>query len=100
MGRALATVACVAIAVTLAGCMEHARGIRSLKDDAPAGVDRVKADMSKPEFNVIDRAKAEQAARCGQRHIEYGNGTLKETEEQKRLADTICVELHKYDYVR
>jgi beta-glucanase (GH16 family) len=88
----------------LSGCMEHARVARSLKDDAPrpahAVIDRTRAEAPKVDFNVIDRAKAEQAARCGQRHIEYGNGTLSESEEQKRLADSICVELHKYDYVR
>ena len=51
-------------------------------------------------MSVIDRAKAEQSARCGQRHIEHGKGSLSETENEKQLADAICVELHRYDHVR
>ena len=104
MGRALATVVCAAAAALLAGCMEHARSVRSLKDHVPrpehSVIDRMKVEAPKPVINIVDRAKAEQAARCGQRHIEHGNGTLKETKEQKLLADSICVELHRYDHVQ
>jgi hypothetical protein len=101
MGRALAVAVCAASAALLGGCMDQLRsvGAGSLKDDAPraalAAPERVKAS----EFSVIDRAKAEQAARCGQRHVDYAKGTLRETDEQKRVADAACSELHKYDYV-
>jgi hypothetical protein len=101
--RAWAAVAGGAIAALLSGCVEPVRQMGSIKDDTPRAehgvTDRAKADLLRPEMSVEDRAKAEQAARCGQRHIEYRNGTLRESEDEKRLADTICVELHKYDYV-
>ena len=116
MGKGLAIVVCAALTAMLGGCSDlmHRQPVASLKDDmakpahalsAPAKPESIKVESTKPEpaktdLSVIDRAKAEQAARCGQRHIEHGSGTLKETENEKQLADGICVELHKYDYVR
>lgn len=103
MLKASAIIACAAAAAMLAGCREEMRFYtpRSLKDDAgPSQVRREPAKAAVEEPGLIDRAKAEQAARCGQRHIEYRKGTLSETEEQKRVADATCTELHKYDYVR
>jgi hypothetical protein len=124
MGRELAIVVCTALAAALGGCTELMRRqpTASLKDDMATPVrvlsvpsrpeiikdsvkDPAKAETAKPEpakadTSVIDKAKAEQAARCGQRHVDHAGGTLKETENEKQLADAICVELHKYDYVR
>ena len=122
MGRGLAIVVCAALAAMLGGCTELVRrqSVASLKDDMakpavylsaptrpepPLRTETIKPEPGKPEpvradGSVIDRAKAEQAARCGQRHIDYGAGTLQETENEKQLADAICVELHKYDHVR
>lgn len=124
MGKALAIVVCAAFAAMLGGCSELLRrqSTGSLKDDMAAPVrvlsvparpeiiretikEPAKAETAKPEpvkadASVIDRAKAEQSARCGQRHIDHGNGTLSETENEKQLADAICVELHRYDHVR
>lgn len=118
MSRLSAIAACLASTTMLGGCLSLLRNEVpvSLKDDLPrstasaperraepAGAGAVKAATPKIEYreiNVIERAKAEQQARCGQRHVEYVNGTLSETAEEKKLADTVCVELHKYDYVR
>ena len=122
MGRGLAIVVCAALAAMLGGCTELVRrqSAVSLKDDMakpavalsaptrpepPLRTETIKPEPIKPEAvradrSVIDRAKAEQAARCGQRHIDHGAGTLQETENEKQLADAICVELHKYDHVR
>ena len=128
MSKALAIVVCAAFAVMLGGCTELMRrqSTGSLKDDMATPVrvlsvparpeiiretikepakDPVRPETAKPEpvkadMSVIDRAKAEQSARCGQRHIDHGNGTLGETENEKQLADAICVELHRYDHVR
>jgi hypothetical protein len=128
MGKALAIIVCAASVAMLGGCTElmrrHSTG--SLKDDVATPMrvlsvparpeiiketikeparEPVRAETAKPEpvkadLSVIDRAKAEQAARCGQRHVDHGNGTLSETENEKQLADAICVELHRYDHVR
>lgn len=122
MGRGLAIIVCAALAAMLGGCTELVRrqSVASLKDDMakpaaslsaptrpepPLRTETIKPEPVKPEtfradLTVIDRAKAEQAARCGQRHIDHGNGSLQETENEKQLADAICVELHKYDHVR
>ena len=128
MGKALAIIVCAASVAMLGGCTELMRrqSTGSLKDDmatpmrvlsVPArpeiiketikepAKEPVRAETAKPEpvkadLSVIDRAKAEQSARCGQRHVDHGNGTLSETENEKQLADAICVELHRYDHVR
>ena len=126
MGRGLAIVVCAALAAMLGGCTELVRrqSVASLKDDMakpavslsaptrpetrsepPLRTETIKPEPVKPETfradgTVVDRARAEQAARCGQRHIDHGAGTLQETENEKQLADAICVELHKYDHVR
>lgn len=122
MGRGLAIVVCAALAAMLGGCTEFVRrqSVASLKDDMakpavtltapakpepPLKTETIRPESIKPEparadLSVIDRAKAEQTARCGQRHVDHGNGSLQETENEKQLADAICVELHKYDHVR
>ena len=122
MGRGLAIIVCAALAAMLGGCTELLRrqSVASLKDDMakpavalsaparpepPLRTETIKPDTPRPEpvradRSVVDRARAEQAARCGQRHIDHGAGTLQETENEKQLADAICVELHKYDHVR
>jgi len=124
MGKGLAIVVCTMLAAALGGCTDLIRRQPppSLKDDVatparvlsvptrteiikdtikePAKAETAKPEPAKVDSPVVDRAKAEQAARCGQRHIDYGSGTLKETENEKQLADAICVELHKYDHVR
>jgi hypothetical protein len=122
MGRGLAIVVCAALAAMLGGCTELVRrqSVASLKDDMakpaaslsaptrpepPLRTETIKPELARPETfradgSLVDRARAEQAARCGQRHIDHGAGTLQETENEKQLADAICVELHKYDHVR
>jgi len=129
MGKALAIVVCAAFAAMLGGCTELIRGqtTGSLKDDLavaparvlsapvrpeivretikepakePARVETAKPEPAKVDASVIDKARAEQSARCGQRHIDHGKGSLNETENEKQLADAICGELHRYDYVR
>jgi hypothetical protein len=52
------------------------------------------------ELSIQERAEREQASWCGQRHVEHNAGTLAESEEQKRVRDGQCTELHKRDYVR
>ena len=128
MSKVLAIVVCAASAAMLGGCTELFRRqpVGSLKDDMvtpvrvlsvparpeiiretikepakdPARAEAAKPEPAKADMSVIDRAKAEQSARCGQRHIEHGKGSLSETENEKQLADAICVELHRYDHVR
>jgi hypothetical protein len=129
MSKALAIVVCAAFAALLCGCTDLLRRqpIGSLKDDyagtpvrvlsaparpeiiretikepakEPARAETAKPEPAKVDTSVIDKARAEQSARCGQRHIDHGKGALKESENEKQLADAICVELHRYDYVR
>src|SRR5262245_4052629 len=100
MSRLSAIAACLAYSTMLGGCMSLLRKEEPvyLKADLPrsatsaperkaepAGEGAVKAATPKIEYreiNVIERAKAEQQARCGQRHVEYVNGTLNETAEE------------------
>jgi hypothetical protein len=119
MGKALAIVVCAAFATLFGGCTELMRrqSTVSLKDDLampvralavparPEIIQQTIKEPAKPEpgnadASIVDKAKAEQSARCGQRHIDHGKGTLSETENEKQLADAICVELHRYDHVR
>lgn len=92
MRRAVAAVGCAVLIAALGGCADWRRQAPphrlSIKDDAP-----------KPAASVEDGAKREQSNWCGQRHVEHNDGTLKESEEQKRVRDGQCVELHKRDYV-
>jgi hypothetical protein len=129
MSKALAIVVCAASAAILGGCTDLLRRqpVGSLKDDyaatpvrvlsvparpeivretikeparEPARAETAKPEPAKGDPSVIDRARTEQSVRCGQRHIEHGKGALNESENEKQLADAICVELHRYDYVR
>jgi hypothetical protein len=128
MSKVLAIVVCAASATLLGGCTELFRrqATGSLKDDMvtpvrvlsaparpeviretikepakePARAETAKPEPAKVDTSVIDKARAEQSARCGQRHVDHGKGTLNETENEKQLADSICVELHRYDHVR
>ncbi|HEU4381724.1 MAG TPA: hypothetical protein VFR73_24390 [Hyphomicrobiaceae bacterium] len=124
MGKALAIVVCATSAAVLGGCTELVRrqATGSLKDDLatpvrvlsvparpeviretikePAKAETAKPEPAKADTSIVDKARAEQSARCGQRHVDHGNGTLKETENEKQVADSICVELHRYDHVR
>ena len=52
------------------------------------------------DLSIQERAEREQASWCGQRHVDHSAGTLAESEEQKRVRDGQCTELHKRDYVR
>jgi hypothetical protein len=98
MGRTWIILACACTATLLAGCRETA-SVGSLKDDARKSAVST-MEQPKPDLSVVDRAKAEQSAHCGQRHIDYGKGRLNESEDQKRTADAVCAELHRYDYMR
>ncbi len=118
MRRRVAAVVCAGALAALAGCADWRRQPPaprlSIKDDAPP-----KAELSVPpkrersgpsrtelpappkvELSVEERARREQANWCGQRHVEHNAGTLEESEEQKRVRDSQCTELHKRDYVR
>jgi len=94
MRRGVAAVVCAGVLAALAGCADWRRQPPppqrlSIKDDAP-----------KAELTVEERAKREQANWCGQRHVEHSAGNLRESEEQKRVRDGQCAELHKRDYVQ
>jgi hypothetical protein len=93
--RAAGLGACVIVAI--AGCARDERPYpaRSLKDPVVAPQPNVVA----PQPNVVERAKAEQANHCGQRHVDRSKDALNETEELKRERDERCTELHRHDYV-
>jgi outer membrane murein-binding lipoprotein Lpp len=79
MRAAFAAVGC---AFALAGCCPEYAATRAR---AP-----IKTIAAKPGVSEMDRARASQAERCAQRHIDRAKGTLSETEEQKRARDEIC----------
>ena len=90
MGKMRAVGLCACVIVVLVGCVrgERPSSARSLKDPVVA-----------PQPNVVERARAEQASHCGDRHVDRSRGALKETEELKRERDERCTELHRHDYV-
>jgi hypothetical protein len=91
MGKMRAAGLCACVIAAIAGCVrsETPHPMRSLKDPLPAP----------PQPSVVERARAEQADHCGQRHVDRGKGTLEETEDLKRERDARCTELHRRDYV-
>ena len=90
MSKMRAAGLCACVIVALAGCARGERPYpaRSLKDPVVA-----------PQPNVVERARAEQASHCGQRHVDRSRDALNETEELKRERDERCTELHRHDYV-
>jgi hypothetical protein len=105
-----------AYVVALGGCFPFRRPVEpqhlSLKDDiakpprASADAPSPKATTDalppkpKPTLAIEEKARAEQWARCAQRHVDYQAGKLNESEEQKRTRDEICAELHRTDHAR
>lgn len=79
MRAALAAVGC---AFALAGCCPE--------DAATRARVPIKSIAAKPGLSDVERARASQAERCAQRHLDRAKGTLSETEEQKRARDEIC----------
>ena len=90
MGKRRAAALCACVMMAIAGCARTERpySVRSLKDP-----------VATQEPSVVERAKAEQASQCGQRHVDHGKGTLKETTESKHDRDERCAELHRRDYL-
>jgi hypothetical protein len=126
MGKIRGAALCACAIVAVAGCArtEPPYPVRSLKDTAAAPQPPVVAQPPVvpqpsavaqppvvpqpsavaqpavvPQPSVVERAKAEQASQCGQRHVDHRKDTLKESEELKRDRDARCAELHRYDYV-
>jgi hypothetical protein len=95
MGRRKLTIVCTSVLLALAGCADCFK-IRP----APPIKRRVSAAVPTPELSIVERAKADQDSRCGQRHMERAQGTLKETSDEKYDRDDRCSELHRHDYVR
>ena len=89
MNKMMGAAVCACAVVT--GCAEYKKPMttQSIAQRAP-----------QPEMSIIERAKAEQAALCGQRHMEREAGKLNETAVQKQARNEQCVELHKRDYVK
>jgi hypothetical protein len=98
--KAIATIACALLVVTLAACADcfATRPVPSIKRQAAVAAPPARA--AAPQPSIVERAKTEQANRCGQRHIERASGTLNETADEKRDRDDQCVELHRHDYVK
>jgi hypothetical protein len=126
MGKMRGAVLCACAIVAVAGCArtEPPYPVRSLKDTATAPQPSaarqpsvapqpsvvvqppaapqpsvVAQPSAVPQPSVVERAKAEQASQCGQRHVDHRKDTLRESEELKRDRDARCAELHRYDYV-
>jgi hypothetical protein len=100
MRRANATGACVVLLIGLTGCADCF--LPRPPPPAPPVRRHVAAPAAspKPEVSIVERAKADQDGRCGQRHVDRAEGTLKETTEEKHDRDDRCSELHRHDYVR
>jgi hypothetical protein len=96
MGKMRGAVLCACAIVAVAGCArtEPPYAARSLKDTAAA-----RQPSAAPQPSIVERAKAEQASQCGERHVDHRKDTLRESEELKRDRDERCAELHRYDYV-
>jgi hypothetical protein len=96
MLRTNAAIVCTCLLLALGGCADcfTTRPAPSIKRHTAAAV------PPKPDLSIVERAKSAQDSRCGQRHVDRGQGTLKETEEQKGDRDDRCSELHRNDYVR
>jgi hypothetical protein len=108
MGKMRGAALCACAIVAVAGCArtEPPYPVRSLKDTAAAPRPSVVAQppvVPQPSAvaqpSVVERAKAEQASQCGQRHVDHRKDTLRESEELKHDRDARCAELHRYDYV-
>ena len=108
MGKMRGAALCACAIVAVAGCArtEAPHSARSLKDTAavpqPSAVlqpSAVPQPSVVPLPSVVERAKAEQASQCGQRHVDHRKDTLRESEDLKRDRDARCAELHRYDYV-
>jgi hypothetical protein len=120
MGKMRGAVLGACAIVAVAGCArtEPPHPARSLKDTAaarqPSAAPQpsvvvqppaapqpsvVAQPSAAPQPSIVERAKAEQASQCGQRHVDHRKDTLRESEELKRDRDERCAELHRYDYV-
>jgi hypothetical protein len=100
--RATLTAIVCATALALWGCcaeLDHLRATASV-GPTPAAVKPapIKPAAAKPAAAVpseTERARASQAKQCAQRHIDRANGTLAETDEQKRMRDEICAAYYR-----
>ncbi|HZT49471.1 MAG TPA: hypothetical protein VFA64_15965 [Hyphomicrobiaceae bacterium] len=105
--RATLTAIVCATALALWGCcaeLDHLRATASLGPTpaavkpAPIKPAPIKPAAAKPaaaEPSETERARASQAKQCAQRHIDRANGTLAETDEQKRMRDEICAAYYR-----
>ena len=82
-----ARITVVGCAVALAGCCPEYAATRPM---AP-----IKRITAKPGISDVERARASQAERCAQRHIDRAKGALYETEEQKHARDEICAAYYR-----
>ncbi len=100
--RATLTAIVCATALALWGCcaeLDHLRATASV-GPTPAAVKPapIKPAAAKPAAAVpseTERARASQAKQCAQRHIDRANGTLAETDEQRRMRDEICAAYYR-----
>ncbi|HZQ35255.1 MAG TPA: hypothetical protein VFD32_04935 [Dehalococcoidia bacterium] len=100
--RATLTAIVCATALALWGCcaeLDHLRATSSV-GPTPAAVKPapIKPAAAKPAAAVpseTERARASQAKQCAQRHIDRANGTLAETDEQRRMRDEICAAYYR-----
>jgi hypothetical protein len=92
----MATVCSTALA--LWGCcwsdLDSVRATASVRPaTGPAAPAAARPVASEP--SATERARASQAKQCAQRHIDRANGTLAETQEQKRMRDEICAAYYR-----
>jgi hypothetical protein len=75
------TILCAVAVALVAGCSDY---------DAPRRTTSIRQGAPKPVASDTEKARASQAEKCAQRHVDWRAGTLYETTEEKRMRDAIC----------
>jgi hypothetical protein len=96
--RIASAILCVCAALALAGCCSFDIGTRSggasaaIRQSAPLPK---RAAEPAPAASETEKARAAQEKQCQQRHIDWSNGLLFETGEEKRMRDEICAAYYR-----
>jgi|SRR5262245_54961610 len=96
--RIASAIFCLCVAVVLSGCCAVDYGtlspgtMGSIRQSAPP---RRPAAAARPAAPETEKARAAQEKQCQQRHIDWVNGLLFETAEEKRMRDEICAAYYR-----
>lgn len=94
MRATLTAIAC-STAIGLWGCCADYDAVRATASVRPATARPAAAKPADAAPSATERARASQAKQCAQRHIDRANGTLAESDEQKRMRDEICAAYYR-----